>query len=74
MSQHQYADLAHTIQRHVELGRICGLVGEACRQRVLAIARLLAAGRLDPDRALRLAREAEALSVCFAPLPSEDQP
>lgn len=71
MSEAQLAALAASIQRAWEAGRICSLVGRGCRARVVRIGRLVAAGRLDADRALRLAREAEAAAYCFAPLPPE---
>lgn len=71
MSEHELASLAAAIQRAWETGRICSLVGRGCRARVVRIGKLVVAGRLDPDRALRLAREAEAAAFCFSPLPAE---
>ncbi|GJD65786.1 hypothetical protein [Methylobacterium frigidaeris] len=50
--------------------RVCGLIAVAAGLRVGRIIRLEAAGRLAPDDALRMALEAEALALCFPPLPS----
>ncbi|MCJ2124904.1 hypothetical protein [Methylobacterium sp. J-077] len=71
MSQAQLAALADRIQDAWENGRICALVGRGCRARIVRIARLLDAGRIDTDRALRLAMEAEGAAFCFLPLPPE---
>ena len=48
--------------------RVCGLVGMACAIRVERIVALEAAGRLALADALRLAAEAEAITLCAAPL------
>ncbi|MBK3398060.1 hypothetical protein [Methylobacterium ajmalii] len=64
--------IAARIQAAWEAGRICALVGRGCRARVVRVARLAAAGRLSPAEALQLAREAEALALCFLPLPVGD--
>lgn len=71
MSQAQLSALADRLQQAWETGRICHIVGVACRDRIVRIGELLAAGMLDADRALRLASEAEGAAMCFAPLPSE---
>lgn len=71
MSQAQLSALAERIQTAWETGRICALIGRECRARVVQIARLLTAGRIDADRALRLASEAEGAAFCFLPLPPE---
>lgn len=65
------AALADRIQSAWESGRICGLVGRGCRARIVRIRRLAEAGRILPDRALSLGREAEALAFCFPPLLEE---
>lgn len=49
--------------------RVCGLVGIAATLRVERIIALDAAGRLSREDALRMAREAEAVALCVAPLP-----
>jgi hypothetical protein len=61
--------IASRIRDAVEIGRICDLVGRGCADRVARVARLVEAGGLDPHTGLRLASEAEALALCFAPLP-----
>lgn len=71
MSESELNALAASIQNAWESGRICSLIGRGARARIIRIARLLAAGRIDHDRAMRLAREAEAACYCFAPLPPE---
>ena len=60
MSQAQLSALADRLQQAWEAGRICSLVGRGCRARVIRIGKLLDAGRIDADRALRLASEARA--------------
>jgi hypothetical protein len=72
VSEAELSALAASIQRAWESGRICSLIGRGARARVIRISRLLAAGRLDRERALRLARETEAAAYCFAPLPPGD--
>lgn len=74
MSEAELAALAASIQRAWESGRVCSLVGRGARARVVRISRLLAAGRIDRERAMRLAREAETVAYCFAPLPPGDVP
>ncbi|BCM83722.1 hypothetical protein [Methylobacterium indicum] len=64
--------IAARIQATWEAGRVCALVGRGCRARVVRIGRLAAAGRLSPVEALQMAREAEALALCFLPLPVGD--
>lgn len=72
MSQAQLSALAERIQTAWETGRICALIGRGCRARVIRIGRLLSAGRIDAERALRLASEAEGAAYCFQPLPPEE--
>ena len=48
--------------------RVCGLAGIAATLRVERIIALDGAGRLGRDEALRMARETEALALCFPPL------
>jgi hypothetical protein len=61
--------IASRIRDAIGIGRICGLVGRGCADRVARVARLVKAGGIDPYTGLRLAREVEALALCFAPLP-----
>ncbi len=61
------AGLAHAF----ETGRVCPLVGRGARARVLRIAELVEGGSMPPLTGLQLAREAEALALCFSPLPEE---
>ena len=49
--------------------RVCGLVGVAATLRVERIIALDGAGRLPRGDALRTALEAEAVALCFPPLP-----
>ncbi|SFU94270.1 MULTISPECIES: hypothetical protein [unclassified Methylobacterium] len=49
--------------------RACGLVGIAATLRIERIIALDGAGRLRREDALRMAREAEAVALCFPPLP-----
>ncbi len=50
--------------------RVCGLVGVAATLRVERIIALDGAGRLPRGDALRMALEAEAVALCFPPLPT----
>lgn len=61
--------IASRIRGAFEVGRICDLVGRGCADRATRVARLVEAGGIDPYTGLRLAREVEALALCFAPLP-----
>ena len=74
MTLSELAALAASIERAWQAGRFCGLVGRGIHARIKAIAERLAAGRIDRDRAMRLAREAEAAAYYFAPMPSGDLP
>jgi len=49
--------------------RVCGLVGIAATLRIERIIALDGAGRLARADALRMALEAEAVALCFRPLP-----
>ena len=61
--------IAARIWAAFEVGRICDLVGRGCADRATRVASLVEAGGIDPYTGLRLAREVEALALCFAPLP-----
>lgn len=50
--------------------RVCGLVGIAATLRVERIIALDGAGRLSRGDAVRMALEAEAVALCFSPLPT----
>ncbi|CAO4164984.1 MULTISPECIES: hypothetical protein [Methylobacteriaceae] len=50
--------------------RCCGLVGIAATLRIERVIALDAAGRISRADAVRMAREAEALALCFPPLPT----
>ncbi|GJD79526.1 hypothetical protein [Methylobacterium gregans] len=49
--------------------RVCGLVGVAATLRVERIIALNASGRIPRTDAVRMALEAEAVALCFPPLP-----
>lgn len=49
--------------------RVCGLVGIAATLRIDRLIALDGAGRIARADALRMAYEAEAVALCFAPLP-----
>jgi hypothetical protein len=49
--------------------RVCGLIGIAATLRIERLIALDSAGRISRPDALRMAREAEALALCFSPLP-----
>ena len=66
------ASIAAQLQCSWERGRICSLIGRGARARVLRLARLVEQGKMAPDDALRLAREAEGTAFMFAPLPPGD--
>lgn len=65
-------DSLHEIRDRVRAAwttrRVCGLVGIAATLRVERIIALDGLGRLDREEALRMAKEAEALALCFPPL------
>jgi hypothetical protein len=68
----QFDDLgaiADQITRAWEAGRICPLVGAGARARIFHLCRLADQGLLSREEALQTAREAEALALCFSPLP-----
>ena len=48
--------------------RVCGLVGMAAPLRIERLIALDALGRIGRQDAVRMAREAEALALCFPPL------
>ncbi len=64
--------IAAQLQHAWESGRICPHVGGGARARILALGRLADERRLTREEALQLAREAEALALCFSPLPAGD--
>lgn len=66
--------IAHKLTRAWETGRICPLVGAGARARVLALGHLADQGLFPREEALQAAREAEALALCFSPLPTGDVP
>lgn len=63
------SSIASQIQAAWKSGRVCPLVGRGARARVVRLGRLVSAGLLSSSEALDRAREAEALALCFAPLP-----
>ncbi len=65
--------IADQLTRAWETGRVCPHVGGGARARILALGRLADEGRLTREEALQLAREAEALALCFAPVPHGDR-
>ncbi|WP_264048949.1 hypothetical protein [Methylobacterium flocculans] len=60
---------ADRIQAAWQMGRSCRLVARGFRARVIWAARLVDAGMLHPEAAMRIAAEAESLALAFAPLP-----
>lgn len=68
------AAIAAQIQRAWETGRICPHVGAGARARILHLGRLADQGLFPREGALQAAREAEALALCFSPLPAGDLP
>lgn len=50
--------------------RVCGLVGIAAMIRIERVIALDGAGRISRTDALRMALEAEAVALCFSPLPT----
>lgn len=73
METHSIAAIAVALTRAFETGRVCPLVGRGARARVLAISHLADQGLLSREEALQAAREAEALALCFSPLPVGDR-
>jgi hypothetical protein len=65
------AAIAATLTRAFDTGHVCPLVGRGAWARILRIAELVEGGTLPPLTGLQLAREAEALALCFSPLPEE---
>ncbi|QRE76915.1 hypothetical protein [Methylobacterium aquaticum] len=74
METHSIAAIAAALTRAWEAGRICPHVGAGARARILALARLADQGLFPREEALQAAREAEALALCFSPLPTGDVP
>lgn len=74
METHSIAAIAAALTRAWEAGRICPLVGAGARARILALGCLADQGLLPREEALQAAREAEALALCFAPVPHGDLP
>jgi len=61
--------IAARIQAAADTGRVCGLIGRGCHERVRRLDRLVEAGRVEAGTGLRLARETEAVAFLLTPLP-----